>query len=370
MSRYPDAAYRRLFPGEHTTSAGESLPFAPAEDGDHYQAEPNFFEWWYFDAGFEDGSHLVAIFHSSLYNMADHKPMIELRYYLPERPSITAMGRFDRTTYRAVSNRCQVKIGDCLAVDEGDHYQLSLRQGPLAAELTFWPMLPGWKAGTGHLFADPVSGRYFDWVVPLPRARVEGVLILDAQRQDVAGTGYHDHNWGNLYLPSAFRRWTWGRVLVGDWTLIFGDVVGRGTTPSRVTPFMLARGDEILLATDRIRVNGKALVREPYTGADYYRHLRLTTVEGPEVTLTLKTRRTIEALEFAAPHLLLARQRHIRRAAEIGFYLVMGKPVVGRLAAWLLGKGAYLRCEADYRLDLPDYASVETGQALYEVMLL
>lgn len=366
MSPYPIAAYRQLFP-----DGGEEMtPFDPAEDGDHYQPEPNFFEWWYFDAAFEDGSYLVAVLHSSLYNAIDHKPTLDLRYHPPSGPPVVVIGRFDRTAYRAAPDHCWVKIGDCLAVDEGNRYRLSLRQESLAAELLFWPQLPGWKAGTGHLFADSASGHHFDWVVPLPRARVEGTLTVLGQRRAVVGLGYHDHNWGNLYLPAAFSRWTWGRVLAGDWTLIFGDVVGRGASPPHVTPFMLARNDEIILATDRIRISGEDLAREPRTGAGYFRRLHLTTVEEPAVELTLTARRAIEALDFAAPRLSLACHRHLRRAAENAFYLAQGKPVTGWLAAWLLGKGSYLRWEADYYLYLPDYATVDTGRALYEVMLL
>jgi len=365
VSRYPITAYRQLFPD------GESFaPFDPAEDGDHYRPKLNFFEWWYFDAAFEDGSYLVAILHSSLYNAVDHKPTLDLRYYSSDGPPIVAVGRFDRAAYRATSDRCRVQIGDCLAVDEGDHYRLNLRQAPLTAELVFWPQLPGWRAGTGHLFADSASGHHFDWVVPLPRARIEGVLTVGDRRRAVVGVGYHDHNWGNLYLPAAFSRWTWGRVLAGDWTLIFGDVVGRGMGPHHVTPFMLARGDEIVLTTDRIRVCGEEPAQERRTGANYFRRLRLTTLDGPAVKLTLTARQTIEALDFAMPHLPLARRRRLRGAAEIAFYLAQSRPIIGRLVGRLLGKGSYLRWEADFRLDLPDFAAVETGRALYEVMLL
>ncbi len=368
MSVYPLSAYRQLFPdGE------QCAPFDPVEDGDHYQPKANFFEWWYFDVAFEDGSYLVAILHSSLYNAVDHKPTLDLRYYPPDSSKhspVVAIARFEQSTYRAVPDRCHVRIGDCVAVDEGDRYRLCLRHELLAAELVFWPLLPGWRAGTGHLFADSASGRHFDWVVPLPRARVEGWLTVNGQRRDVTGVGYHDHNWGNFYLPSAFGRWTWGRVLAGEWMLIFGDVIGRGTPPPHVTPFMLARGDEVLLATDRIHVGKEGPLREPRTGASYFRRLHLATTEGTAVELTLTARRAIEALDFSAPRSLLARQRHLRGAAEVAFYLAQRVPGLGRMAAWLLGKGSYLRLEADYRLDLPDHAVVETGQALYEVMLL
>ncbi len=365
MSHYPISAYRQLFP-----DGKEFAPFDPAEDGDHYQPEPNFFEWWYFDVTFKDGSYLVAIFHSSLYNAVDHKPTLDLRYYPPEGSPIVAIGRFDRTAYRSAPDRCQVSIDDCQATDCGDHYRLKLRHGSLDAELSFWPQLPGWRAGTGHLFADSVSGHFFDWVVPLPRARVEGTLSVEGKTRDVAGIGYHDHNWGNFYLPAAFERWTWGRVLAGEWTVIFGDVVGRGKTSPHVTPFMLARGDEILLATDRIQVHGQESAREPRTGAGYFCRLRMTTQQEPGVELTLTNHRAIDALDFAAPRRLLARQRHSRGAAEIAFYLAQAVPGAGRLAAWLLGKGSYVRWEADYHLNLAAWGSVESGRALYEMMLL
>ncbi len=363
MSGYPISAYRQLFPN------GEPiLPFDPAEDGDHYRPEPNFFEWWYFDAAFDDGSYLVAILHSSLYNAVDHKPTLDLRYYPPEGGSVVAVERFNRSAYSAAPDRCRVKIGDCLVVDKEDRYQISLRQKSIEAELIFWPQLPGWRAGTGHLFANAVTGHYFDWIVPLPRARVEGVLTINGQRRAVAGVGYHDHNWGNLYLPAAFSRWTWGRVLAGDWTVIFGDVVGRGKTPSHVTPLMLARGDEILLATDCACVRGESPAQEPHTGAAYFRRLHVTTEERPAVKLTLTAPRPVEALNFAAPRPPLARRCRLRGVAEAAFYLLQDKPVVGRVAARLLGRGSYLRLQSDYTLSLPDYAVAKTGRMLYEVM--
>jgi hypothetical protein len=366
VSPYLITAYHQLFPDGRE---GTFPPYDPAENGDHYQPEPNFFEWWYFDAVFEDRSYLVAALHSSLYNAVDHKPTLDLRYYPPEGSPVVAIGRFDRAAYRSESDRCWVKIGDCLAIDEGDRYRLSLRYEPLETELTFWPELPGWKAGTGQIFADSATGHHANWVVPLPRARVEGTLSVADERRTVVGFGYHDHDWGNLYLPAAFSGWTWGRVMAGEWTLIFSEVVGRGTVPPRITPFMLARGNEILLTTDRINVRGEEPAREPRTGAGYFRRLHLTTVEGPAMDLRLTARRAIDALDFAAPRLPLARHHYIRRIAEGFLYLAQGKPVFGQMAAWLLGKGSYLRWEADFRLDLPDYAALETGQALYEVML-
>lgn len=368
---FPREAYRQLYDPKAGPLWSAATGLGPEEDGDHYLPESDFFEWWYFDAAFTNGYTLVAVLHSSLYNAVDHKPTVDLRVYAPDGRRWLGIGRFGREAMTSSGERCDVRIADCHARGDGPYYELRLHQGEVEAELEFRGSVPGWKPGSGYLFRDQASERFFRWAVPLPRAKVTGRLRVGEETLDVVGQGYHDHNWGSVYLPAAFSRWTWGRVLAGDWTLIFGDVVGRGTSPLHVTPFMLARGDEILLGSDRIHVGDDDPAREPRTGAGYFRCLRLSTVEGPDLELTLTTRRAIDALDFAAPHLPLTCHHRLRGAAENVFYLAQGVPVVGRLAAWLLGKGSYLRCEADYRLELSDYDDVvKTGQALYEIMIL
>jgi len=370
LSRFPENAYRQLYDPAAGPLWSAAARLGPEEDGDHYLPERDFFEWWYFDAAFTNGYTLVAILHSSLYNVADHKPTVDLRVYTPDGRRWSGIGRFEREALAGSRERCDLHIADCHACGDGSHYWLRLRQGEIEAELEFRGRVPGWKPGTGYLFRDEASGRFFRWVVPLPRAQVTGWLRVGKEKLTVTGQGYHDHNWGNVYLPTAFSRWTWGRVLAGDWTLIFGDVVGQGAAPVHVTPFMLSRGDKILLETDRIRIEYQEPAREPCTGAGYFRRLHLTTAAGPALELTLTARRAMDALDFAAPHLSLARPHHLRKAAETVFYLAQKTALTGRLAAWLLGKGSYLRWQADYRLDLPGYEVVETGQALYEVMVL
>ncbi len=366
---YPPKSYQRLYDSSVDSLWSATAGLSPAEDGDHYRPEKDFFEWWYFDAAFDNGYVLVAIFHSSLYNAADHKPTLDLRVYTPQGERVLGIQRYNREEFTSRRDRCELQLGNCRVNSNGSHYQLALREGDIEADLTFSPQLPGWRPGSGYLFYDEASKRFFKWIVPIPAATVTGSLGLAGSSFPVQGTGYHDHNWGNMYLPTAFNHWTWGRVLADDWAVIFGDVVGPGPQPLHVTPFMLARGNEILLETNHVNIRGQEPVQEPQTGANYFHQLHLTTTEGPAVELTLTADRSIEALDFAAPHLLLAGHRYLRGAAEIAFYLSQNIPVANRLAAWMLGKGSYLRLESDYQLCLPDYATEKTGRALYEIMV-
>jgi hypothetical protein len=193
---------------------------------------------------------------------------------------------------------------------------------------------------------------------------------VNGHTRDVVGTGYHDHNWGNVYLPAAFSGWTWGRVLADEWTVIFGDLVGRGPSQEHVTPFMLAQGSQVLLATDHVSVHSREWWAGAGGGQHPFRCLQLRSTKGLSAELTLTTRRVIADIDFPAPRLLLARPRALRGAAELAFVLVQGKPFIDRMAAWLLGKGSYLRFEADYRFILPERAVEKVGQTLCEVMLL
>jgi predicted secreted hydrolase len=62
---------------------------------------------------------------------------------------------------------------------------------------------------------------FFAWLPSIPYGTVEGKLTHSGQTHSVRGTGYHDHNWGNVALPSVLDHWYWVRAHVGPYTLIF-----------------------------------------------------------------------------------------------------------------------------------------------------
>lgn len=371
--RYPAASYRRLYDATAGPlwSAAEGLP--PDEDGDHYSPERDFFEWWYFDAAFDDGHRLVAILHSSLYNAVDHKPTVDVRVTPPDGPSTVAIGRYARADYAAAADRCDVRIAGCHALaEEPGCYQLRLRQGQVAADLVYRSRLPGWRPGSGYLLFDEASGHFFKWVVPLPRAEVTGTLRVAGRTAAVQGVGYHDHNWGNLVLADAFSGWYWGRFFArngGDWAVIFGNVAGRGPQAAHVTPFLLAADGQILDGQPALSFQAQEPVIEPVTGVRYPARLDLSAAAADyRAEVSLRAGRVIEALDFAAPPF---RRRWPRQAAEMAFYLAFDKPLLGALARRLLGKASYLRLQAQASLRVHTAQSrLLDGEGIYEIMAL
>ena len=348
MSRYSSDAYRQLFP--QGQRAGGRPPL-PEDNGDHYLAEPHFFEWWYFDVAFTDGSWLAAVLHSASYAMGDHRPTVDLHYYPPGCSPVVAMGRFARRDYDAARDGFQVRIGESWATEENDVYRLHLCQGELEAELAFHPQLPGWRVGSGHLFADSSSGKYFNWVVPVPIAHVKGTLRVHGKSRVVEGVGYHDHNWGNIYLRNAFRGWIWGRVWGGKYTLVFGDLAPQGDAP-RVTPLFLGCDGRVWEVPDGFRLRQESAMRDARTGTVELRRLFLdTNRKGSDVSLSLALLRPIETAQISALRLWLVPWR---RLAEPLYYLTQQVPVFGQVLGATLGTGSYQRWPARGVLRLAD----------------
>jgi len=368
---YPEVCYRQLYRrGEPLLwSADRGLP--PEEDGDHYQNTPDFFEWWYFDAAFDNGCFLVAIFHSSLFNAADHKPTLDLRIYTPEGERILDIRRYPRQAFSARRDRCQLQLGPCRVAEEGGRYRLSIRGGEIQAELAFTPQVPGWRPGTGFLFRDEMRGHFFRWAVPLPRAAVTGTLGLAGSSFPVQGVGYHDHNWGNLFLPTAFDRWYWGRLFADEFTVVYGDVIGRGENPPQVTPFMLARGASILMDTDQVQWTPQDVRREGTTGAEYPAQMSLRAqTDAGRARIVLRTRRVMEAVTFPRP--LFRRPRWLRQMSEVAFFLTEGKPPLSGLVRPFVGRSSYLRLEVDYEMEFEggNEQVHRRGETMYEMMVL
>src|SRR4026209_911800 len=72
--------------------------------------------------------------------------------------------------------------------------------------------------------------------------RLDGSLTLSNDRVSLAGTGYHDHNWGFWKGVS----WQWGQAQQGDLSVIYGRVFPppKAADPERIPGFVGALGPD------------------------------------------------------------------------------------------------------------------------------
>jgi hypothetical protein len=138
-----------------------------------------------------------------------------------------------------------VTIGGARVRLEGTRYHITLDL----------PASQGTGRARGELFVEAVAGRSLTpielrgaggWVsgytVPVMSGALTGELSVDGQRIAVAGTGYHDHNWGFWEGVS----WRWGQVQHEDTSYVYGRVIPPpdAADPERLPGFLVALGPD------------------------------------------------------------------------------------------------------------------------------
>jgi hypothetical protein len=96
----------------------------------------------------------------------------------------------------------------------------------------------------------------FLWVVPMPRAEVEGVFALDGVDYALEeALGYHDHNaWqvdpkAKLFMDEVISYWYWGRFLGHATTIVFMDM---GFRTHRLQSCLVATGGILVHSSNNL----------------------------------------------------------------------------------------------------------------------
>jgi len=252
----------------------KSFFFTSSIAGDvwHEKSNPEAFEWWYFDALSEDGRDAVVIIFldnfifSPRYNKVSQKrksffqkvksrlskknvdsgqnlfPAIAFTYYRDGKPKYRAINEFPPSDFSAGVETPGCQIGDNFfrleSVPYGSGYVLSinakLRKNRnleahfewLSVESDFLP----------DKFVNPANAHI--WNLAVSRADVTGRITVseDAGKNldtiHFRGTGYHDHNIDNRWLPGTVSDWQWGRAHFTDATAVFYRYKENGETYS------------------------------------------------------------------------------------------------------------------------------------------
>ena len=332
---------------------GLTAEVAEWEDGLRADPGPGYYEWWYFDAHFDDGSTAVVVYmtKSLLNRRAPLDPHIQLTITTPDGRKMMAFPAFPPTEFSASRERCDVSIGPNWVRGDLHRYELHVAADNLAADLVFTGRVPPWRPGSGKAYYSPDLSLYSAWLPAIPFGDVEGTLSYDGERHQVQGNGYHDHNWGNVDLGNVMSYWYWGRAHVGDFTTIFVEQVSsKQYGYQRIPVFMLAKGDEILTGNGMPLTMQVGDVQKHPGGRKYPRLVDFHWQEGnDEVHLALRNPEMIEAAD-----------------------LLLALPAWKRILLRPFIKPYYFRFTAalELQVNMGGLRATEQGSALYEIMLL
>ncbi len=324
----------------------------PWEDGLRAETGPGCFEWWYFDAHFDDGSTAVIVFATKplLERNGLLKPGVMLTITRPNGKKIASYPLFPPEQFSASTANCNVQVGQNWVKGDLQTYFLHVETETACADLTFTSLVPPWRPGAGKSYFGDLN-HYFAWLPAIPHGQVEGTLSYDGRKHYVAGTGYHDHNWGNIGLNEVMDHWYWGRAHIGEYTLIYVEQIGaKEYEYTRMPVFMLAKGDQILTGDgSKLTMNAAEFAPHP-GGRSWPQEVDFHWQDGSDsIHISLRQSQLIEAVSLLASF-----------------------PTWKRALLRLFANPYYFRFNAEMVLSihLGDLHATEQGPALFEIMIL
>lgn len=225
----------------------ENFSFSSCVKSDvwHPEKDAKGYEWWYFDALSDDGKDAVVIIFldnfifSPGYNSLTHKnlldgkkfPALAFVYYRDGKPVYRAINEFKADEFEASTEIPQCRIGDNTFHIEtapyGTGYVLEInaklhKNRNLKARFEWLSI----ECDLQPASKNNSHSTHF-WNLVSPRSDVSGRITVTnrkgKKRDEIhfRGTGYHDHNFDNRWLPETVQDWQWGRSHYPDATAVY-----------------------------------------------------------------------------------------------------------------------------------------------------
>jgi len=315
------------------------------EDGRRTSKSADTFEWWYFDGLLDDGTVVVVWFGDNWF-FGSHDRAVTIELTPPGKPTRRVMRTFEEPGSFS-SDVADIKIGPHQFKGDLDTYSIHVdpaETGGVGCDLTLRRRVASYRPATGYIEA---GKQFFAWLVPVPEGAVTGTLTADGETREVTGSGYHDHNWGNVSPAKLFDSWWWGRGRSGEHTIIASEIHGKSAVGGTSIPLFFI-GDEHQVEVNAFGSDVSTIKGDPVRHPDS-NHKRpigsgisFITADGSRAEFKISD--------------------HLLKSAD----LVADESFVIRAAAWAISKKPwYTRFESPIILTLPGQ-SPATGRGTLE----
>jgi carotenoid 1,2-hydratase len=367
----------------------EKFSFTSSVAADVWTPKPNSkaYEWWYFDALSDDGRDAVVIIFldnfifsprynkkkeaanglkgkdetnpkSEITNPKSTVPAVAFTYYRDGKPIYRAINEFGGEEFAASSDTPECTIGENFfrfeSAPYGSGYFISIK-AKLRKNRTLEAQFE-WLAIESDFTPENARGAAerdaHVWNLVVSRADVSGrINVRDDQGKDLSslhfrGTGYHDHNYDNRWLPETVCDWQWGRAHFNDCSAVFYRYKETGVAEDTTKLFTIRNGE---LRSRDASYEEQQPARDIF-GIRYPQ--RLTFLTEDNMRLRVKQTKIIDAsffyLRFLSEMTLTLRDGKPRKAIGITEYL-NPKALKYRWLDWLVnmrigrnGKGSFL----------------------------
>jgi hypothetical protein len=245
--------------GDYQKLGIDPVEAAQFEDGQRIGTEKGCYEWWYFDAHVDDGTTVVVVFYSKP-NVSPNGPLaprITINLTLTDGRQFDKIYDAAADQFTASKEGCDVRIGTNRFVGDLHRYRITAAIDEISVEIELTGEVRPWRPKSGHMFFG-AEGRekLFAWLPSVPQgvAHVR-YKIGGGEEWRASGSGYHDHNWGDVPMQTLMHNWYWARAKAGPYTVIASHITATETYGyDTQIVYMLAKDDEII-ADDDARVS-------------------------------------------------------------------------------------------------------------------
>jgi len=264
------------------------------EDGSRVDGSKGCYEWWYYDSHYPDGTVLVIFFFSKMPIDVNGpiKPIATMELTLPDGRKFSEEVYASIEESRYSKDKCDVVIGECRCNGDLKHYDVVFKGKTMSAHMTLDGTIRSWRSQTGSIFFGDDEEHYFAWLPAIPEGNAVADVVYDGNKElHLEGSGYHDHNWGNISMLKLMHHWYWGRAKIGNYKVISSWITaGKKYGYKDHDVFMIAKDGEIIgdnsNHTLKFKPEGKYI--DEYTGKPVYSKViyEYTTDTGEEYRIT------------------------------------------------------------------------------------
>jgi len=262
------------------------VEIAEFEDGQRIGTESGCYEWWYFDAHLDDGATVVVVFYTKP-NVNPNGPLaprVTINITMPDGRSFDRLLDTTPEMFNASKSSCDVRIGTNRFVGDLNRYHITASIEEISVDIELSGRVGAWRPKSGHLyFGTEGSEKLFAWLPSVPNGLASVRYRIGDQEHHASGSGYHDHNWGDVPMQKLIHNWYWARASAGSYTIIASCITATAAYGFETQiVYMLAKDGKIIadndasvsFETDRVTVDSKTgkpvadVTRYTYQDAD------------------------------------------------------------------------------------------------------
>ena len=266
------------------------------EDGMHTNGKEGTYEWWYTDAEFDDGTTVVVTYYTKHRFDIDGPahPTMTIDLSLPDGTKIHEMHQDpEGQVIVAKKGICDVTIGDSHIKYINGSYEVYVKYKNIEYKGIMTSTQVPWRPNTGYTYVTEEGKEatdYFAWFVAQPSASVKATLTYDGKTKELNGSGYHDHNWGNIAMNKIVNHWYWARASIEGYNIITAQVISEEKAGYTSVPVIMIAKDGVLLDDDASNVQIKREKTEQHevTGKFYDDHITFTQKSDDGTTYTIE----------------------------------------------------------------------------------